>query len=124
MTSESFWITFGLIGQLLFTGRFIVQWLSSEREGRSIIPNAFWYLSISGGIVLLIYALHRADPVFVLGQSTGLFIYLRNIHLLARARQQEAEQKAVALSAQTATLTLPVTAENSPATSQPTRRAA
>ena len=86
MESERVLLGFGLIGQLLFTGRFIIQWVSSERHGRSVIPAAFWHLSISGAIVLLIYAVLRHDPVFVLGQSTGLLIYLRNLQFIARQR--------------------------------------
>ncbi len=87
MVSEPLLLGFGLIGQLLFTGRFIIQWLSSERHGRSVIPAAFWHLSISGAIVLLIYAVLRHDPVFVLGQSTGLLIYLRNLQFISRQRE-------------------------------------
>lgn len=78
----------GLTGQLLFTGRFLVQWISSEKAGRSIIPMAFWYFSIAGGLVLLTYAIYRRDPVFILGQSMGVVIYLRNIILIrAEARR-------------------------------------
>ncbi len=74
------------MGQLLFSARFVVQWLKSEKEKRSVIPTAFWYFSISGGIVLLAYALHKQDPVFILGQSLGLFIYLRNVQLIRKER--------------------------------------
>jgi lipid-A-disaccharide synthase-like uncharacterized protein len=74
------------MGQLLFSARFVVQWLKSEREKKSVIPTAFWYFSISGGIVLLTYALHKQDPVFILGQSLGLFIYLRNVQLIRKER--------------------------------------
>ena len=74
------------MGQLLFSARFVVQWLKSEKEKKSVIPTAFWYFSISGGIVLLTYALHKQDPVFILGQSLGLFIYLRNIQLIRKER--------------------------------------
>lgn len=93
MTSEQLWIGFGLLGQALFTGRFIVQWLSSERQGKSVIPLAFWYLSISGATVLLTYAIYRADPVFVVGQSTGLLIYFRNLHLLGKSAKVEKASK-------------------------------
>lgn len=68
----------------MFSARFIVQWLSSERAGRSVMPVQFWYLSLLGGVTLLTYALHRLDPVFILGQSMGLAIYLRNISLIRR----------------------------------------
>ncbi len=79
---EFWWVIFGLSGQLLFMGRFLVQWIASEREGRSVMPIAFWYFSIGGGIILFFYALYRADPVFILGQSVGLFIYSRNLWLI------------------------------------------
>lgn len=74
------------MGQLLFSARFVVQWLKSEKEKKSVIPTAFWYFSISGGIVLLTYALHKQDPVFILGQTLGLFIYLRNVQLIRKER--------------------------------------
>lgn len=80
--TEAIWVLIGLIGQLLFTARFLVQWISSERARRSIIPMAFWYFSIGGGLILLSYAIYRRDPVFILGQSMGLVIYLRNIWLI------------------------------------------
>ncbi|MBL8224041.1 MAG: lipid-A-disaccharide synthase N-terminal domain-containing protein [Chromatiales bacterium] len=79
------WIALGLVGQALFTGRFVVQWLASEWARRSVIPQAFWYLSVAGGVILFIYACARRDPVFMLGQGAGLFVYARNIHLLRRA---------------------------------------
>ncbi|SLN52136.1 lipid-A-disaccharide synthase [Pseudoruegeria aquimaris] len=85
-TAELLWVLFGLGGQLLFTARFLVQWIASERAGRSTVPIAFWYFSIAGGIVLLSYAIHRADPVFILGQSMGVFIYARNLWLIRRER--------------------------------------
>jgi lipid-A-disaccharide synthase-like uncharacterized protein len=74
----------GLAGQACFFSRFLVQWIASERQGRSVVPRAFWYLSISGGLVLLSYSIWRRDPVFILGQSIGLFVYLRNLVLLRR----------------------------------------
>lgn len=81
------WLLIGFLGQLLFSLRFIVQWLSSERRGKSFIPNAFWYFSIAGGTTLFAYALHREDPVFIVGQGVGLFIYLRNLQLIVRHRR-------------------------------------
>ncbi len=78
------WLVLGFVGQVAFTGRFVVQWLASEREGRSVVPVAFWVLSVVGSLLLLAYAVHRRDPVFVLGQSAGVFIYLRNLHLIRR----------------------------------------
>jgi lipid-A-disaccharide synthase-like uncharacterized protein len=87
--AELWWVVVGLTGQLMFSMRFLVQWISSERARRSVMPVAFWYFSIAGGIILLSYAIFRKDPVFVLGQSTGLFIYLRNLYLI------HAEKRAV-----------------------------
>ncbi len=81
---DTIWVAIGLIGQSLFFMRFFVQWLSSEKAGRSVIPTAFWYFSLGGGLTLFAYALWRQDPVFILGQGTGLFIYLRNLQLIKR----------------------------------------
>lgn len=86
---EFWWVMIGLAGQLMFTGRFLVQWIQSERQRKSVIPLSFWYLSLAGGLVLLTYAIHKHDPVFILGQSTGVVIYLRNLWLIhAQARRQ------------------------------------
>ena len=85
------WIAVGFAGQLLFSARFIVQWVLSERKGRSYIPMAFWYFSIGGGMTLLAYAIHRQDPVFIAGQAFGLIIYLRNLTLIARERTKASE---------------------------------
>lgn len=79
---EFIWVLVGLTGQLLFTARFLVQWLASEKEKRSVVPVAFWYFSLVGGLVLFSYALYRRDPVFILGQSMGLVIYARNLWLI------------------------------------------
>ena len=84
MPAEHTWVGIGLAGQACFFSRFLVQWLASERRGRSVVPRAFWYLSISGGLILLSYSLWRRDPVFILGQSVGLFVYIRNLVLLRR----------------------------------------
>lgn len=86
---EFWWVVFGLGGQLMFSGRFIVQWIASERAGRSVIPLAFWYFSIAGGVILFAYAVYRQDPVFILGQSLGLFIYSRNLWLIFRERRSD-----------------------------------
>jgi lipid-A-disaccharide synthase-like uncharacterized protein len=86
--TEFTWVIIGLTGQLLFTGRFLVQWIASEREKRSVIPIAFWYFSLAGGLVLVAYAVWRRDPVFVLGQSMGLVIYLRNLWLIHAERHR------------------------------------
>lgn len=76
----------GFVGQGFFTARFLVQWIASERAGRSVVPVAFWFLSIGGGLILFGYALYRRDPVFILGQGLGTFIYVRNLMLIARER--------------------------------------
>ncbi len=86
------WLAVGFLGQALFSARFIVQWLSSERMKRSVIPKAFWYFSVAGGATLLAYAIHREDPVFIVGQATGLFIYARNLQFLWRERRQDAPE--------------------------------
>jgi lipid-A-disaccharide synthase-like uncharacterized protein len=84
LSNDQFWLAVGLLGQLCFTSRFLIQWIASERAKRSIVPEAFWYFSILGGVTLLIYAAYRKDPVFILGQATGLFIYFRNLYFLKR----------------------------------------
>lgn len=89
MKIPPFWLVLGFIGQALFSMRFILQWVQSEREGRSVIPVAFWYFSVAGSIVLLAYAIHRADPVFILGQAAGIVIYLRNLYLISRERRPQ-----------------------------------
>ena len=82
------WIIIGFAGQALFSARFIVQWLASERVKRSIIPTAFWYFSLAGGLTLFAYALHKQDPVFIVGQGLGLIVYLRNLYLIRSGRQK------------------------------------
>lgn len=79
------WVALGFIAQAMFTMRFLVQWIASERAGRSVVPLAFWIFSIAGGVLLLVYALYRRDPVFILGQALGVFIYLRNLQFVLRA---------------------------------------
>jgi lipid-A-disaccharide synthase-like uncharacterized protein len=76
------WLIVGFLGQLFFSARFIVQWIYSEINKKSIIPLAFWFFSILGGLTLLAYAVHRKDPVFILGQSAGLLIYARNLYFI------------------------------------------
>ncbi len=78
---------FGFAGQALFSARFLVQWLASERQRKSVVPVLFWYLSLGGGLTLFLYATYREDPVFMLGQGFGLFVYLRNLWLIRRERQ-------------------------------------
>lgn len=81
---EFWWVVLGLSAQIAFASRFLVQWIASERAGRSYIPVAFWYLSIAGGVLLLAYAIYRQDIVFILGQSSGLIVYIRNLVLIHR----------------------------------------
>jgi lipid-A-disaccharide synthase-like uncharacterized protein len=83
----SWWVALGLIGQLLFASRFVIQWVASERKGRSIIPVHFWYLSLGGSVILLIYSIHIADPVFILANVLNGFIYIRNLMLIGREKQ-------------------------------------
>jgi lipid-A-disaccharide synthase-like uncharacterized protein len=90
------WVVVGLVAQVFFTARFVVQWIASERAGRSVIPVAFWLLSVVGGVTLLVYALYRKDPVFIAGQSFGVFVYMRNLYFVIR------EQRAHAAPAQAA----------------------
>ena len=81
------WILFGFIAQVMFMMRFVVQWVASERARRSVVPIAFWFFSVAGGALLLIYAIYRKDPVFIAGQGAGLFIYFRNLWLIYRERR-------------------------------------
>ena len=80
------WLLLGLAGQAMFSLRFLVQWIVSERRRESVIPELFWWLSIAGGALLLSYAIHRKDPVFILGQAGGLLVYSRNLVLIYRKR--------------------------------------
>lgn len=81
---ETLWLAIGLLGQALFAGRFIWQWWVSERLGRSVVPVAFWHLSLVGGAILTVYAVYRQDVVFALGQGCGLAVYVRNLQLIRR----------------------------------------
>lgn len=86
------WVILGFVAQGLFTMRFVVQWIASERARKSVIPVAFWFFSIGGGILLLIYALYRRDPVFIAGQSLGLVVYFRNLYfIIVTGRQASAK---------------------------------
>ena len=80
----------GMLGQVLFFSRFLVQWIASEKKGKSVVPLSFWYLSIGGGFLLLLYALWRKDPVITLGQLVGLFVYIRNLMLIYRHKTAQA----------------------------------
>jgi lipid-A-disaccharide synthase-like uncharacterized protein len=90
VTAERLWVGLGLVGQLLFSARFIIQWIASERKKRSIIPVSFWYFSLGGSALLLAYAIYRKDPVFILGQSAGAIVYVRNLGLIRASRHTEA----------------------------------
>ncbi|WP_439528619.1 lipid-A-disaccharide synthase N-terminal domain-containing protein [Pannonibacter sp.] len=84
-----FWVILGFIAQFMFSMRFIVQWIASERVGRSIVPVAFWFFSIGGGSLLLVYAIQREDPVFIAGQALGLIIYFRNLWLIFKEKRRD-----------------------------------
>ena len=88
-----YWWAIGFGGQALFGARFLVQWIASERAGRSIMPLAFWYLSICGSLLCLCYAAFRVDPVFILGQLTGTLVYARNLRLIAREKRSTRDAK-------------------------------
>ena len=90
MPRLTFWLLVGFLGQALFTARFVVQWLASERERDSVVPVAFWWLSLMGGTALLSYATWRRDPVIIVGQAMGLLVYVRNLMLAAQARRHRA----------------------------------
>lgn len=84
---STFWLVLGFVAQGLFSARFVVQWVASERAGKSVVPVVFWHLSIIGTVLLLTYAIYRKDPVFILGQSAGLIVYFRNLHLIWREKR-------------------------------------
>ncbi len=84
-----FWLVFGILAQLLFTARFLIQWLVSEKLGRSVIPIAFWFLSMGGGLMLLVYGLVRKEPIIILGQGLAVFIYMRNLVLIFRNKGKQ-----------------------------------
>ena len=86
---EIFFLVIGFLGQGIFASRFIIQWIYSEKQGKSSIPLVFWYLSIFGGIGLLIYAIFRKDPVIIVGQAFGIFIYLRNLILIYKKKNEK-----------------------------------
>ena len=92
MNNETFWVCMGLTGQSFFTLRFLVQWIQSERAKKSVVPTTFWYLSILGNAALLMYALHRLDPVFIVGQSFGSIVYIRNIYYIHKSKEPITEE--------------------------------
>ena len=91
-TMDKIFLYIGIFGQLCFSMRFIIQWIYSEKAKKSVIPVAFWYFSLLGGIILLIYAIYHRDPVFIMGQAPGVFIYSRNIYLINKSKKGEALQ--------------------------------
>jgi lipid-A-disaccharide synthase-like uncharacterized protein len=84
-----FWLFFGFVGQICFTMRFVVQWLATEKKKESVIPVSFWFYSIMGSAILLIYAIYRMDPVFILGQAFGFTVYIRNLHFIFKKKAHE-----------------------------------
>ena len=90
--NATYWLAIGFLGQGVFTARFLVQWAVSERRKASVVPVAFWWLSLCGGTALLAYAIHREDPVIILGQAMGLFVYIRNLMLVSKAERREARR--------------------------------
>ncbi len=86
--SFDIWLIIGFVAQIIFGARFFLQWLVSEKRHKSVIPIGFWYLSIVGSLMLLVYAIHRKDPVFILGQATGLFIYIRNLMMIHKEKER------------------------------------
>ena len=92
MLSLNGWLVVGFLGQALFTARFVVQWLESERNRDSVVPVAFWWLSLFGGLALLSYAVSRRDPVIMIGQAMGLVVYVRNLMLVAKAKRRTANR--------------------------------
>jgi lipid-A-disaccharide synthase-like uncharacterized protein len=86
MNHDNIWIIVGLLGQFMFFSRFFIQWVQSEIAKKNVFPVAFWYFSILGGALVLSYAVYRKDPVFIMGQATGLFIYIRNLTIFYQAK--------------------------------------
>ncbi len=91
MNKDTIWLIVGFLGQFFFSMRFIIQWIKSEQEKKSVIPITFWYFSLLGGTTLLAYAIYRKDPVFIFGQSLGVFIYLRNLYLIYQEKSAHHE---------------------------------
>src|SRR3954447_9790964 len=93
LSGMSLWVKIGFLGQFAFTARFLVQWIASEKKRDSVMPVAFWWLSLVGGSILLAYAINRRDPVIIVGQAMGLLVYVRNLMLVERARQRAAKRR-------------------------------
>ena len=85
MSLETIWLGIGFFGQALFFGRWVVQWIASEKKAESQVPVSFWYMSLIGGLITLAYAIYRQDPVFIAGQGVGSVVYIRNLMLIHRA---------------------------------------
>ena len=88
--AERYWVAIGLTGQFFFTMRFVVQWIATEKSRRSVIPESFWYFSIAGSLILLVYSLYRRDPVFILGQAFGTTVYVRNLFFIQKEKKDAA----------------------------------
>ena len=84
--AQSYWVVIGLAGQFFFTMRFVVQWIATERNKKSVMPESFWYFSIVGSIILLCYSIYRQDPVFILGQAFGSIVYVRNLYFIHKEK--------------------------------------
>jgi len=93
VSAQTFWIAIGFAGQALFSARFLIQWIASERARKSVVPKLFWYFSIAGGATLFAYAVWRQDPVFMVGQGFGLLVYIRNLLLIRRERDSQSQDK-------------------------------
>ena len=91
--NANLWMAVGFLGQAIFTARFLVQWVVSEKKRDSVVPVAFWWLSLFGGMTLLSYAISRRDPVIIVGQGMGLFVYVRNLMLVGKARRRAARRE-------------------------------
>ncbi len=91
MTTENIWIGIGFFGQALFFGRWVVQWITSEKKAESQVPVSFWYMSLIGGLITLAYAIYRKDPVFIAGQGVGSVVYVRNLMLIRRGSQAKGQ---------------------------------
>lgn len=89
LKSIDLWVVIGLVGQFMFTMRFVVQWFASEKAKKSVMPVSFWFFSIAGGLIVLAYAIHKKDPVFIIGQAAGIVIYLRNLYFIMAERKRE-----------------------------------
>jgi lipid-A-disaccharide synthase-like uncharacterized protein len=87
-TVDFIWLAVGLLGQSMFMMRFIVQWLHSEKHKKSVIPESFWYLSLIGGLIVLAYGIHRVEPIIILGQIPGTFVYIRNLMFIHRDKDK------------------------------------